>query len=255
MITPLLDTITCTIHKELDCTHYPFSLEIIKNLRTIEFPTQVTFFVGENGSGKSTVLEAMAYNAGFCLEGGSINISFKTSEEKTYTGAYQLAQQMRLSWRAKPKNGYFFRAESFFNVANYLDLLAREGGQGPEVTFRPYGGKSLHAQSHGESFLAFFQNRLSSGGFFIFDEPEAALSPQRQLSLMAIMHDLCKNPDAQFVIATHSPILLAYPNATIYSFDSGSLHRVDYKDTNHYQVTKGFLDNPDKYFEHLFEND
>ena len=113
----------------------------------------------------------------------------------------------------------------------------------------------MHAQSHGESFLAFFQNRLSSGGFFIFDEPEAALSPQRQLSLMAIMHDLCKNPDAQFIIATHSPILLAYPHATIYSFDSGSLQRIAYKETNHYQITKGFLDNPEKYFKHLFEND
>ena len=140
MITPLLDTVTCTISKDLNCADYPFSLEIIKNLRTIKFPTQVTFFVGENGSGKSTVLEAMAYNAGFCLEGGSINISFKTSEEKAYTGAHQLAEQMRLSWRAKPKNGYFFRAESFFNVANYLDTMAREGGQGPEVTYRPYGG-------------------------------------------------------------------------------------------------------------------
>jgi predicted ATPase len=137
---------------------------------------------------------------------GSKNINFKTAEEKIYTGPQQLAEHLTLSWRIKPTNGYFFRAESFFYVANYLDYINKECGGG---TYTAYGGKSLHAQSHGESFLSFFQNRLGSHGFFIFDEPEAALSPQRQLALLRIIHEACKNPDSQFIIATHSPLLLA----------------------------------------------
>ncbi len=222
-------------------------------MQQIEFTNQVTFFVGENGTGKSTILEAIAGHAGFGPEGGSKNINFKTSEEKTYIGTQSLAEQFTLSWRAKPKNGYFFRAESFFNVVNYLDYIAREGGGGPEMTYAPYGGKPLHEQSHGESFLAFFKNRLGTGGFFIFDEPEAALSPQRQLSLMAIIHQVCKNYHSQFIIATHSPILLAYPNATIYSCDAENLTSIAYKDTEHYQITKSFLDNPSHYLHHLFK--
>lgn len=171
------------------------------------------------------------------------------------SGTQSLADQLRLSWRQKPKNGYFFRAESFFNVANYLDTMAREGGEGPEPTFKSYGAKSLHAQSHGESFMSFFKNRLGDGGFFIFDEPEAALSPQRQLSLLLIIQEVCKNSNAQFVIATHSPILLAYPNATIYSCDGDVLRNVAYKDTSHYQITKQFLDNPDLFLHHLFKDE
>jgi len=251
---PPLDKVKVTFTNTIDCNQYPFSLTIIKNLKDIEFPTQVTFFVGENGTGKSTIIEAIANKAGFGPEGGSKNINFKTSEEKTYTGTQHFAEQLTLSWRQKPKNGYFFRAESFFNIANYLDHIARTAG-GPEITFASYGGKSLHEQSHGESFLAFFKNRLGSGGFFIFDEPEAALSPQRQLSLMVIMHEICKNShNGQFIIATHSPILLAYPGATIYSCDSGVLEKINYTDTQHYQITKRFLDNPDQYLHHLFKD-
>lgn len=253
-ITPPLDTVTVKIADTVQSTQYPFSLPIIKNLELIKFPTQVTFFVGENGSGKSTILEAMAWNAGFGPEGGSKNIHFKTAQEKNYTGAQLLADQMTLSWRVKPKNGYFFRAESFFNVANYLECMAHEGGQGPDITYAPYGGKSLHEQSHGESFLAFFKNRLGTNGFFIFDEPEAALSPQRQLSLLFIIHEMCKNPDAQFIIATHSPILLAYPGATIYSCDADKLSSIAYKDTQHYRITKRFLDDPERSLHHLFQD-
>jgi len=250
---PLLDKVKVTFTDTIDFNHHPFSLDIIKNLKTIEFPTQVTFFVGENGTGKSTILEAIAHKAGFGPEGGSRNIHFKTSEEKTYSGTQNLSEAFTLSWRQKPKNGYFFRAESFFNVANYLDTLAREAGGG-EKAYAPYGGKSLHEQSHGESFLSFFKNRLGNDGFFIFDEPEAALSPQRQLSLLAIMHELCKNPHSQFIIATHSPLLLAYPNSTIYSCDSGTLKNIAYTDTIHYQITKQFLNNPDSYLNHLFKD-
>lgn len=251
-ITPPLETVTIKIADAANKAQYPFSLPIIQNLKLINFPTQVTFFVGENGSGKSTILEAMAWNAGFGPEGGSKNIHFKTAQEENYTGAQLLADRMTLSWRAKPKNGYFFRAESFFNVANYLEQVAKTAG-GPEITYAPYGGKSLHEQSHGESFLAFFKHRLGTNGFFIFDEPEAALSPQRQLSLLCIIHEMCKNPDAQFIIATHSPILLAYPGATIYSCDNDNLTNIAYKDTQHYRITKRFLDDPERYLHHLFE--
>ncbi len=246
---PMLDKVKVNFADAIDFNQYPFCLPIIKNLKDkdIEFPTNVTFFVGENGSGKSTILEALAHQIGFGPEGGSKNINFKTSQEKTYVAAQHLAEQLTLSWRMKPRHGYFFRAESFFNVANYIDYL------GPDL-YPYYGGKSLHEQSHGESFLAFFKHRLGTGGFFIFDEPEAALSPQRQLSLLVIINELCNNGNTQFIIATHSPLLLAYPHATIYSCDSGVLEKIAYTDTMHYQITKRFLDNPDAYFQHLFKD-
>jgi predicted ATPase len=250
---PLLDKVKVNFPSSLDFTQYPFSLPLVKNLQDIAFPTPVTFFVGENGTGKSTILEALAYKAGFGAEGGSKNIHFKTAEEKTYAGVQKLAEYFILSWRFKPQNGYFFRAESFFNIANYLDYLARECGGG-EKAYAPYGGKSLHLQSHGESFLSFFQNRLGNEGFFVLDEPEAALSPQRQLSLLTIIHEMCKSSfQAQFIIATHSPILLAYPDATIYSCDSDTLATIVYTDTSHYQITKNFLNNPDGYMQYLFK--
>lgn len=248
---PPLDKLTLYCDGTVNSETYPFSLNIIKNLHEIEFPTQITFFVGENGTGKSTILEAIALKAGFGAEGGSKNINFKTSDEKTYTGAELLANHITLSWRYISKNGYFFRAESFFNVANYIDSLAKIDWQ----AYSSYGDKSLHEQSHGESFMSFFINRLGNDGFFIFDEPEAALSPQRQLALLSILHDMCKNPHAQFIIATHSPILLAYPNATIYSCDSGILKKIDYEETEHYKITKQFLNNPDHFFNYLFEKE
>lgn len=250
---PMLDEVRVNFAGVTNFNQYPFCLPIIKNLKDIKFSTPVTFFVGENGAGKSTICEAIASKAGFGAEGGSKNIHFKTSQSETYHGSELLSQALTLSWRSKPKNGYFFRAESFFNIANYIDYLARECGGGMQA-YAPYGGKSLHEQSHGESFLAFFKNRLGTGGFFIFDEPEAALSPQRQLTLMAIIHEMCKTPNSQFIIATHSPILLAYPNSTIYSCDSDILTSISYKETQHYQITKRFLDNPDQYLQYLFED-
>jgi predicted ATPase len=248
---PMLDKVKVNFDEHTDKTQYPFCLPLIQNLQEIEFPTQVTFFVGENGAGKSTILEAIANKAGFGAEGGSKNFSFKTSQEKFYTSAQQLADCFTLSWRQKPRDGYFFRAESFFNVANYVDEIA----QTDHRMYDAYGGKSLHEQSHGEGFLSFFKNRMGHGGFFILDEPEAAFSPQRQLSLLAIIHDLCKNSHAQFIIATHSPILLAYPNATIYSCDGDRLKTIAYTETEHYQITKRFLDNPERYTQYLFADD
>ncbi len=248
---PLLDMVKTKFADTTDFTQFPFSIPLIKNLQDIHFPQKVTFFVGENGSGKSTLLEALAYIAGFGPEGGSKNIHFKTAQEEIYTATQRLADCMTLSWRMKPFNGYFFRAESFYNIANHLDYLAREGGDGPRA-YDSYGGKSLHQQSHGESFLSFFTHRMGADGFYILDEPEAALSPQRQLTLLTIMHDLCKSSNTQFIIATHSPLLLAYPKATIYSCDANILKTIKYTQTQHYQITKRFLDNPDHYLRMLF---
>jgi predicted ATPase len=247
---PLLDQVKVTFADTIDCNQYPFSLPLIKNLKTITFPTQVTFFVGENGTGKSTILEAIAEKAGLGPEGGSKNFHFKTAAEHVYKGTDTLSGCFTLSWRMKPHDCYFFKAESFFNIATYIDQIASHDFS----IYDSYGGKSLHVQSHGESFLAFFKNRVGNKGFYIFDEPEAALSPQRQLSLLVIINQLCKDSNAQFIIATHSPILLAFPNATIYSCDSDILTRIDYTDTQHYQITKQFLDNPEHYLHHLLKD-
>lgn len=240
---PLLSSITINLDECVHRVAYPFCLPLIQNTKHIVFSTPVTFFVGENGAGKSTILEAIAHNIGFGPEGGSKNISFQTSDAQTA----QLGDYMKLSWNYKPHNGYFFRAESFFNVASYLDSIGD--------TYKSYGGKSLHHQSHGESFFSFFNNRLGSGGFFIFDEPEAALSPQRQLSLLRIIHEMSKNNAAQFIIATHSPLLLAYQDATIYSCDGDELQKIAYTETVHYQVTKEFLNNPELFLKNLFSDE
>lgn len=248
---PILDKVKVNFDQNTDFSKYPFSLSLIKNLKDIVFKKQVTFFVGENGTGKSTLLEAIANKVGFGKEGGSKNIDFKTADDIFYSEIGEFSKYLTLSWRKKVTNGYFFRAESFFNIANYLDDLSKQKGQ-KENTYAPYGGKSLHEQSHGESFLSFFKNRVSSSGVYIFDEPEAALSPQRQLSLLAIINDICKNPEAQFIIATHSPILLAYPESIIYSCDSQTLEQINYRETKHYNITKDFLNNPARYFKELF---
>jgi predicted ATPase len=240
---PLLRSIDILLGQDIDLAQHPFNVPLIQNLKRIDFATPVTFFVGENGSGKSTILEAIAHKVGFGAEGGSKNINFQTSgDEKN-----RLGDHMKLSWSYKPLDGYFFRAESFFNVASYLESIGD-----PYIS---YGGKSLHHQSHGESFLSFFSNRLNNEGFFIFDEPEAALSPQRQLSLLKIIHDLSKNYTAQFIIATHSPLLLAYPNAIIYSCDGDALQQIKYTDTVHYKITKQFLNNPELYLKNLFSEE
>lgn len=236
---PLLCSATITFDERVDFEEHPFSIPLIKNTSNIAFSKPVTFFVGENGAGKSTILEAIAHKIGFGPEGGSKNINFQTSTAVSLG----LADYMQLSWSYKPRDGYFFRAESFFNVANYLDSI---GGN------VPYGGKSLHDQSHGESFFSFFNNRLGTSGIYILDEPEAALSPARQLALLKIIHDLTKDRTAQFIVATHSPILLAYPDATIYSCDNDTLIEVSYKETEHYQITKRFLDHPELFLKNLF---
>jgi predicted ATPase len=239
---PFLTRIS-TIQKQFP-DRYPYTAPIVANGFALELNTNVTFLVGENGSGKSTIIEAIAEKIGFNINGGNRNNIYEYQLAET-----DLASFLRLGWQHKIGEGFFMRAESFFNFATYLDNLEADD----YIKFRGYGGKSLHAQSHGESFLSLFQNRFEDG-IYILDEPEAALSPQRLLTFMAIMHDLEKANKAQFIIATHSPILLCYPGATIFNVDDG-LQKIDYQDTTHYQFTKSFLENPDAYFKHLFDTD
>jgi predicted ATPase len=231
-----------TIEKEFP-DRYPFTVNSIINGFDIDFKSNVTFFVGENGSGKSTILEAIADIIGFNLSGGTKNSNYSFQNTESDLSAF-----MRLVWKVKISQGFFMRAESFFNFASYVDQLQEEN-RGIDV-YEAYGGKSLHHQSHGESFLSLFQN-LPSNGIYILDEPEAALSPQRQLAFLAIIHQLEKSGNAQFIIATHSPILLSYPNAVVLNLDN-NLEEIDYKETEHFKLTKEFLNNPDSFFRHLF---
>ncbi len=190
---------------------YPFSIPAFKGLESIEFKKSVTFFVGENGSGKSTLLEAIAYKCDFNPAGGGRNNTYEVPSSDSTLGDF-----IRLSWTPKITNGFFLRAESFYNFASYID------GLGPEA-FKPYGGKPLHNQSHGESFLSLFTNRLGKQGIYLLDEPEAALSPARQLTLLRIIRELEQEGQSQFIIATHSPIILAYPTAQILDFDTSPI--------------------------------
>lgn len=219
-----------------DFETYPFSLNAVRNLDSLAFHESVTFIIGENGSGKSTLLEALAVAWGFNAEGGTQNFNFDTRASHS-----SLHDYLKLSrGYKKPDNGYFLRAESFYNVATEIEALDNEPG-GRRI-IDSYGGVSLHAQSHGESFLALLIHRFSGNGFYILDEPEAALSPTRQMSALVRIHQLVQ-AGAQFVISTHSPILMAYPDAWIYSLDETSIERVSYEETEHYQVTKDFLNN------------
>lgn len=226
----------------VDRKRFPFSIPAFRNGISLELRHPVSFFVGENGSGKSTLLEAIAHHCGFNLEGGSRNHRHRTREENP-----PLASHLRLSWLPKVTRGFFLRAESFFNFATHIDDLAADN---PDL-YDAYGGRSLHAQSHGESFLALFSNRLGNG-VYILDEPEAALSPQRQLSFLKIVHDLEKAGSAQFLIATHSPMMLAYPGAEVFNLDASGIEPIRYEDTEHYRLTLEFLQSPDRYFRHLF---
>jgi predicted ATPase len=227
---------------------FPFDLPILKD-RTfrLTFEAPVTIFVGENGSGKSTVLEAIAQKCGFNLEGGNRNHLYSGPRQESAA----LAPALRLSWFPRVSTGFFLRAESFFNFASYIDSLAEEDPNFIEA----YGGKSLHRQSHGESFLSLFENRFGRKGIYILDEPEAALSPMRQLSFMRIIHELEETKQAQFLIATHSPILLTYPGAEVIQFDQSGSHKVDYRDTEHFQLTHDYLNSPERFLRNLFADD
>jgi predicted ATPase len=212
----------------------------------VDLAQAVTFLVGENGSGKSTFLEAVAALCGYhVLSGGKSDGADDYGHEKSS----ELARALRPSFRRKPSDGFFFRAESFVNFASLLDQR-REDPDFWGDPYARYGGKSLHQRSHGEAFLEVFKNRVEEG-LFLLDEPEAALSPQRQLALLALMSRRVKTGATQFIVATHSPVLLTFPGSVIVSFDHGALRRVKLEETQQFQITKGILEHPASFWRHL----
>jgi len=227
---------------------YPFNLPVVRTTETLAFHPRVTFIVGENGSGKSTLVEALALAWGFNAEGGSKNFGFST--RGSHSPLHRFVRPVRQA--ARPTDGYFLRAESYFNVATEIERLDEEGF-GPKI-IDSHGGVSLHEQSHGESFFALFEHRFRGSGLYIMDEPEAALSPSRQLSFLSRMHELVGR-ESQFIIATHSPIILGYPDAWIYHASAHGLERIEYEDTEHYGVTRGFLNRRETYLEVLMSED
>lgn len=223
---------------------YVKRLAILKGLDHLEIEKPVTFFVGENGTGKSTLLEAIAVSYGFNPEGGTKNFCFSSKETHSNLHDYlTVVKGIR-----RPKDGFFLRAESFYNVATEVDRLDQEG---PIPLVDSYGGRSLHEQSHGESFLSLVINRFHGQGIYILDEPEAALSPSRLMALLCRIHELVRQ-GSQFIIATHSPILMAYPDADIYITDqTHELTLTQYKDTEHYKLTRDFINHPEQMISYL----
>jgi predicted ATPase len=233
----------------LDLGAYPFTVPSIRAFEKLSLEKPVTFLVGENGSGKSTLLEAIATAWGFNPEGGTRNFSFSTRTSHSDLHRFlRLARGVR-----RAGDGFFLRAESYFNLATNIEELDREPFGGPPI-INSYGAKSLHEQSHGESFLALVTNRFNGSGFYVLDEPEAALSPTRQMSLLSLMHDLVTD-GAQFLIATHSPILMAYPDAAIFQMSDDGPHEIAYRDTEHFSVTRRFLNQTDEMLEVLLNRD
>jgi predicted ATPase len=224
---------------------YPFTVPAIASLETLEFSrSRVTFFTGENGSGKSTLLEAIALSYGLSLEGGNRNFAFQADLPKADT--YPLATALKLAYRPyRSGEGFFFRAETLHQLATRIGELDVQDG---------YGSRSLHTRSHGEASMAVLDHKFRRSGLFLLDEPEAALSPQRQLSFLLLIHDTVREyGDAQFIISTHSPILLATPEAQILSFDGGRIAPIAYEDTPAYTLTRRFLNDPDGFVRRLVE--
>ncbi|WP_246539736.1 AAA family ATPase [Telmatocola sphagniphila] len=231
-----------------DWKEHPFHLPAVRHLGTFEFHPKVTFLIGENGSGKSTLLEALAVSLGMNAEGGNRNLRFSTRDSHS-----KLTDSLRVgkvAGKAAP-DSYFLRAESFYNVATDLEIQDQHhGGQ----LLQRFGGKSLHEQSHGESFMALFANRFTGQGLYLLDEPEAALSAQKQMTFLSIMHNYVRL-GSQFVIATHSPILLAYPEAQIFLLDSEGIHLRKYEETDNYQITRNFLNRTPQILKILMDNE
>ncbi|CAH1211695.1 AAA family ATPase [Paenibacillus sp. JJ-223] len=227
--------------------NFPYNIVALRQIEQLEFSHNVTFLVGENGSGKSTLLEAMGVSCGFSIVGGRDLVIRRDKDDAS------LSEIMTLQWLPKVNQGFYFRAETFDTFAKYIDELAEEPFVG-RAAYAPYGGVSLNERSHGQGFLEFFAGRFSEKGLYLLDEPESALSPQNQLVLLRMMHDLERSGKAQFVIATHSPILMSYPGATIYHFNENGVESVDYEETEHFRLTRDFLNNREVYLNRLFES-
>ena len=236
------------ISKEIPKGNYLKDLPVISNLKKmgeLKLSKPVTFIVGENGVGKSTLIEGIAVAMGFNPEGGTVNFNFTTKESHSDLHKYLTVSR----GYKRHRDGFFLRAESFYNVASNIDDLDSEPGLGAPI-ITGYGGVSLHKQSHGESFMALVENRFYGNGIYILDEPEAALSPMRLMRLMYCIKELV-DKNSQFIISTHSPILMTYPGAEVLEITEDSIESVNYKDTEHFIVTKRFMDAPERIVEDL----
>lgn len=240
----MLKKVTLLRERVGDWNSYPFSVPAIRSFRQIDIHSRICFFAGENGTGKSTLLEAIAAHYGFGREGG--NRSFRNDSSESNHAIDPLVKVLRLAFDVRTGAGFFLRAESFFNIASHIDELG-------DSIIGSYGGRSLHTRSHGETFFTLLDFKFRRNGLFLLDEPEAALSPQRQLSFLVLIHDvLRKFKDAQFIVSTHSPVLLAYPKAQIFAFGNGDVHEVTYEETEAFQVVYRFLNDREEYLENLF---
>jgi len=243
---PFVDYVDILHHRVPLDAAYAGEIPAIRDTRRLKLHPKATFFIGENGSGKSTLLEAIAVADGFNAEGGTRNFNF--ASRASHADLYKWIRLGRGIRGKRRSDGFFMRAESFYNVASEIEKL------GLISSGSPYGDVSYHDQSHGESLLHLISDRLRGDGLYLFDEPEAALSPQRQLTFLAAMHSLIER-EAQFVIATHSPIIMAYPDALIYEFSSTGIRAVEYRDTEHYRVTHAFLNRPEQMLKQLLSGD
>lgn len=239
----MLKKIAILRERVTDGSDYPFSVPVIQNLGELTFRSKVCLFAGENGTGKSTLLEAIAAHYGFGREGGNRNFGNDSTESNHSIDP--LVRALRLSFDKRTGAGFFLRAESLFNSASYIDAIGVSGG---------YGGRSLHTRSHGETFLTLLEAKFQRNGLFLLDEPEAALSPQRQLSFLLLMHDTVRrHKDAQFIISTHSPIILGYPDAQILSFDDGKIREISYEETAPLQIVRRFVNDRDGFVRELLK--
>ncbi|MBT2617644.1 MULTISPECIES: AAA family ATPase [unclassified Bacillus (in: firmicutes)] len=227
--------------------HFPLDLPVIRHLQEVAFHPSVTYVIGENGMGKSTLLEGIAIAYGFNPEGGTLNFNFSN-----YDSHSNLDEYLRLKRGVyKPKDHFFFRAETFYNLATNIEELDRESSFGSKI-IDSFGGKSLHQQSHGESFFSAFVERFQGDGLYILDEPEAALSPLRQISMLARINELVQQ-GSQFIISTHSPIIMAYPDAKILQISDEGMSEVTLEESNHYLLMKQFFEDKDRLLHHLFQ--
>jgi len=246
---PFLQRLFLRENVDLPRGEFPGNLPFVRTL-DVAFTSTVTFFVGENGSGKSTVMEAIAALCGLPTGGGGRN---ELADLKAPHTRSELAPFVRGAFRRRPPDGYFFRAEFQAHFASLLEERRADPDFGGDPYAR-YGGRSLHTRSHGEAFLEVFSAWLNPG-MILMDEPEAALSPQRQLVLLAKMARLANSGGVQFVVATHSPIILTFPNATLLSFDGERIEPTRLEETSHFHITKGILDSPARYWKHLLAED